>query len=250
MLLRKSLFAVAISCLGVIAVPAQSKADTTIQIIEGTITTSGGVATFTPSGTPGSTASIDLGTISPPGASISPSLTTNNFSVLGTIGLNIVGNSISLSTALTLSLSPTETGTQGLEVIVTDPDLMQTNAGAPATFTNDASGTFAGGTVSVAGSTTIAGTTTPQSNSPTNITNGNVSNLPSPFTITQTLLINVSPASSGASSFTSGISTVVNTNSAPTATPAPGGLALALVGLPLIGLRRAFRRKTEKPISC
>src|SRR5580698_2981872 len=109
MFLRKSFLAVAIASLGVVAAPAQSKADTTIQIIEGTITTSGGVATFTPSGAPGSTAMVDLGTVAPPGASISPALTTNNFSVLGTIGLNIVGNSISLSTALTLSSSATGT---------------------------------------------------------------------------------------------------------------------------------------------
>jgi hypothetical protein len=225
--------------LGVFAAPSRSQADTTIQVVEGNITTSGGVSTFTATGTP---QTINIGVLSTPGGSI-PLITTTDFSIFGTLGLNVVGNSISVSSAL--NLSTTATGTQGLEIIVTDPDLTQTNASAPATFTNDASGTFAGGSISVAGSTTIAGTTTAQSSSQSNVTNGNVSNLPSPFTITQTLMINVTPPATGAGSFTSGISTVVNTNSVPSAVPAPGGLALALVGLPLFGLRRVLRRKAN-----
>jgi hypothetical protein len=243
MLRCKSPLALVISAAALIAAPANSRADTTIQVVEGTITVSGGTTTFTPTGT---LVSKDIGTLSPPGGSI-PLISTADFSVFGTLGLNVVGNSISLSSAL--NLSTTATGTQGLEIIVTDPDLTQTNAGAPATFTNDASGTFAGGSIVVAGSTTIAGTTTDQSSSQSNVTNGNVSNLPSPFTITQTLLINVTPPASGAGSFTSGISTVVNTNSIPSAVPAPGGLALALVGLPLIGLRRVLRRKAGSVVA-
>jgi hypothetical protein len=238
MFLRKSLVTALAVAAGVIATQSRSQADTTIQVVEGTITVSGGVSSFTPTGTP---QTIDLGVLAPPGGSI-PLIKTTDFSIFGTVGLNVVGNSISLSSAL--NLSTTASGTQGLEIIITDPDLTQTNAGAPATFTNDASGTFAGGEVGVAGTTTIAGTTTPQSSSQSNVTSANVSNLPSPFTITQTLLINVTPPASGAGSFTSGISTVVNTNSVPV--PAPGGLVLALVGLPLIGLRRALRRTPEK----
>lgn len=237
MFLRKSLVAALVVVLGVTA-PSRVHADTTIQIVEGTITTSGGQTLFTPTG---ATFSKDLGTISQPGGMI-PTINTPDFTVFGTIGLNVVGNSISLSTAL--NISTTASGTQGLEVIVTNPDLTQTNAGSPATFTNDASGTFAGGGITVAGSTTIAGVTTPQSGSQSNITNGNVSDLPSPFTITQTLLINVTPPGSGAGSFTSGISTVVNTNAVPV--PAPGGLLLALAGLPLIGMRRLLRRTTTQ----
>jgi hypothetical protein len=235
MLLRKYIVAALVVVLGVTA-PSRVLADTTIQVVEGTITTSGGQTSFTPTGAP---QTVDLGVISPPGGSI-PTIHTTDFTVFGTIGLNVVGNSISLSSAL--NLSTTATGTQGLEIIITNPDLTQTNAGSPATFTNDASGTFAGGSVAVAGSTTIAGTTTPQSSSQSNVTNGNVSGLPSPFTITQTLLINVTPPSSGAGSFTAGISTVVNTNAVPV--PAPGGLLLALAGLPLIGMRRLLRRST------
>jgi hypothetical protein len=234
MFLRKSLVAALVVSAGVLAAPSRSQADTTIQVVEGTISVSGGTTNFTPTGTP---QTVDIGVLSPPGGSISP-IHTTDFTIFGTVGLNVVGNSISLSSAL--NLSTTATGTQGLEIIITDPDLTQTNAGSPATFTNDASGTFAGGAIAVAGATTIAGVTTPQSGSQSNITSGNVSNLPSPFTITQTLLINVTPPASGAGSFTSGISTVVNTNAVPV--PAPGGLVLALVGLPLIGLRRIFRR--------
>jgi hypothetical protein len=239
MLLRKSLLA-ALVVLGVTA-PSRLLADTSIQVVEGTITTSGGQTFFTPTGTP---QMASLGVISPPGASI-PTITTTDFTIFGTVGLNVVGNSISLSTAL--NLSTTATGTQGLEIIITNPDLTQTNAGSPATFTNDASGTFAGGSISVAGSTTIAGTTTDQSSSQSNITSGNVSDLPSPFTITQTLLINVTPPASGAGSFTSGISTVVNTNSVPV--PAPGGLLLALAGIPLIGMLRLLRRSTPQAVA-
>jgi hypothetical protein len=242
MFLRKSLVAALAVVAVIITAPSRSQADTTIQVVEGTISVSGGVTSFTPTGTP---QTIDIGVLSPPGGSI-PLISTTDFSIFGTVGLNVVGNSISLSSAL--NLSTTATGTQGLEIIITDPDLTQTNAGAPATFTNDASGTFAGGAVSVAGSTTIAGATTPQSSSQSNVTTSNVSNLPSPFTITQTLLINVTPPSTGAGSFTSGISTVVNTNSVPV--PAPGGLVLALAGLPLIGLRRVLRRTSEKAVVC
>jgi hypothetical protein len=238
MILRKSLTAALFVGAALCVTPSRSLADTTIQVVEGTITTSGGTSSFTPTGTP---QTVDIGVVSPPGGSI-PAINTTDFTIFGSVGLNVVGNSISLSTAL--NLSTTATGTQGLEIIITNPDLTQTNAGAPATFTNDASGTFAGGTISLAGSTTIAGATTPQSTGETDITNGNVSNLPSPFTITQTLLINVTPPASGAGSFTSGLSTVVSTNSVPV--PAPGGLLLALAGLPLIGLRRVIR-KTPNP---
>jgi hypothetical protein len=235
---RKSLLASLVVSAGILAAPSQARADTTIQIQEGTITTVGGSSVFTATGT---AVTLDLGAISPPGGMI-PNITTPDFTVFGTVGLNVVGNSISLSSAL--NISTTATATQGLQIVVTNPDLTQTNAGAPATFTNDASGTFAGGTISVSGSTTIAGVTSPQSTSSSNVTNGNISNLPSPFTITQTLLINVTPPSGGAGSFTAGISTVANTNSVPV--PAPGGLVLALAGIPLIGLRRIFRRTSNQ----
>lgn len=242
MVLRKSLVAALVVVAGVMATSSRSLADTTIQVQEGTISVSGGVTSFVGSGP---IQTLTLGTITPPGGSI-PTITTADFTIFGSIGLNVVGNSISLSTALILST--TATGTEGLEIIVTNPDLTQTSSGSPATFTNDASGTFAGGTIAIAGSTTIADTTTQQSTSSTTITNGNVANLPSPFTITQTLLINVTPPSSGAGSFTSGLSTVVNTNAAPSAVPAPGGLLLGLVGIPLFGLRRILR-KPASPVT-
>jgi hypothetical protein len=223
-----------------LAAPSRSKADTTIQVQEGTITTVGGNTVFTPTGT---AQTIDLGLLTQPGASI-PNINTTNFTIFGTVGLNVVGNSISISTSLNLSTSAS--GTQGLQVIVTDPDLTNSAPLAPATFTNDASGTFAGGSLAVSGTTTIAGVTSPPSTSQSDSTTGNIANLPTPFTMTQTLLVNVTPPVGGAASFTSGISTVVNTNSLPpNAVPAPGGLVLALVGLPLIGMRRVLRRKTN-----
>src|SRR5579872_1111819 len=140
MFLQKSLVAALLVVLGVSA-PSRVLADTTIQVVEGTITTSGGQSFFTPTGSP---QFATLGIISPPGAAI-PTIHTTDFTVFGTVGLNVVGNSISLSSAL--NISTTAPGTQGLEIIVTNPDLTQTNAGSPAVFTNDASGTFAGGNI-------------------------------------------------------------------------------------------------------
>jgi hypothetical protein len=74
-------------------------------------------------------------------------------------------------------------------------------------------------------------------------TTGNIANLPTPYSILQTIFVYVQPTSNinVASTFGGTASTDVITDAVPV--PAPGGLALALIGLPLLGLRRAIRRK-------
>lgn len=231
----------------VVAAPSRSKADIFIQVEEGTITTTGGTPSFTPTGP---VLNYDLGpskngttfiTNGSAGAIIS-----TNFTIGGTVTLasDPSSNAVSLSTGLTLGITSSFPlgGTQGLEVIISSTDLANSSpAGTPGSFTNSAGGSNggnSGGSISVWGTSTIAGVTSDSSTNINELTTGSVSSLPNPFSITQTLLINAT-AQNGASTFSSGISTSVNTNAA--AVPAPAGLVLGLIGLPLIGLRRMVK---------
>lgn len=68
----------------------------------------------------------------------------------------------------------------------------------------------------------------------------NVSGLPSPFAIQQVINVAVTgPDSIKGKTFTVNASANID----PSAVPAPGGLALALIGLPLVGLRRVLRKR-------
>lgn len=62
------------------------------------------------------------------------------------------------------------------------------------------------------------------------------------YAIQQTLTISFSGTIPANATFGASGGASVTSNSA---VPAPGGLALALIGLPLIGLRRVFRKRTE-----
>ena len=71
-----------------------------------------------------------------------------------------------------------------------------------------------------------------------------VTGLTSPYGIQQTILVSFSgtPTQNGTFGATGGASVTSNT---PAVVPAPGGLALALIALPLLGLRRTLRKPTR-----
>jgi hypothetical protein len=95
----------------------------------------------------------------------------------------------------------------------------------------------------VVGPTAVASASSPANPSLNPLTSENVSGLPSNFAIQQTLVVsfnqNAGSSLSGTFGGSGGAFITVN----PAAVPAPGGLALALVGLPLLGLRRALRKR-------
>jgi hypothetical protein len=196
-------------------------------------------------------------------ASLSSTLTGN-----GTAG--------GLTSAFTLTIDPNynQVAGGGLQFVITGTGAANSFAGQPATFINQASatsglyGTIGGTSVNIAGiaevqsTTTVLGSSSPvsiadsqgsASNGP--ITNGNVANLPNPYSIIQTITVFALPVSgsdvliSSGAPFQGGASSTVTANSAPAAVPAPGGLVLALIALPLLGLRRNLRRKPAEALA-
>jgi hypothetical protein len=240
---------------GILAAPSRSQADITIQIQE--VDGSGN-----PVGAPQIFGPTSLGSLN------TSSTTTTSFSIsnVGT-SLGTGSNAASITTNLNLGFTSNfaSNSTDGLEIIVTASNLTNTAPGAPATFTNQAGASNGiidnNGSVSVSSTTSINsstgnGTTSPSlatAGSSGNVegptTNSNVASLPSSYSIVQTIFVYVQPTGSinTASTFGGTISTDVNTNAVPV--PAPGGLALALIGLPLVGLRRALRRKANETVN-
>jgi len=92
-------------------------------------------------------------------------------------------------------------------------------------------------TTKLADGLTTSGPTPYASNTGPTPTFANVSSLPSPYAIQQEIIISFTgtPTPNGTFGATGGASIVP--------VPAPGGLALALVGVPLLGLRRVFRKR-------
>lgn len=101
--------------------------------------------------------------------------------------------------------------------------------------------TLANGTT-VGGPTPVATDSLPSNASNQRITSADVMGLPSPYAIQQVILISIMQTGTidPSSTFTGSAGARVDPTAR--AVPAPGGLALALIGLPLIGLRRAFRK--------
>lgn len=226
------------------ATPMQSKADISIQVqeVDASGNPVGSAQFFGP--TTANTLTV-------------PSTSTLSFTINGiTSSLGTGPNAASLTTTMNLGFTSNfaANSTDGLEIIVSGTNLTNTSPGAPASFTNNAGASNGlignSGDVSVSSVSTIAGVSTAPSVAISGSgfvggpdTNGNVSNLPTPYSIDQTILVYIQPTSTinVASTFGGTASTDVITDAVPV--PAPGGLALALIGLPLIGLRRTFRRK-------
>jgi hypothetical protein len=241
-----------------LAGPSVSRADISIVVNEvdstgavvgmlGTFNSPAGASNFTISNTPTSIFNI---------SSLNTELASD-----GTFG--------SLSTSFTLAISQSydQTAGHGLQFVITATGATNNFAGQPGSFTNNAAATSgiagSGGLDNIAGvnqvtaNTTVEGVTTGDSVDargdgsvsfpPATTTNGNVANLPNPYSITQTITVLASPVNPGAvitkgTTFGGGASSAVTANAA--TVPAPGGLALALVALPILGFRRMRGKKT------
>lgn len=252
MLLRKLILKAAIAVASVIAVPSISKADITIQVVE--INSSGTPISGSLPGESGNPLNFSVAspaTSLSSGASATPNYTISNINT----SLTTLGNSNFLSTTLNLSIT-NFSSSDGLQITVGYTGLTNTFPLQPATFTNqpsDTNQTSGPSNFTVTSMTSVNGTSTPgstavatNSNSgsgPT--TSGTVTSLPSPYSLTQTITAYLTPTSGSVTGvINAGIDSQINLNSVPSAVPAPGGLALALIALPLLGLRRSLRRKT------
>jgi hypothetical protein len=199
---------------------------------------------------------------------------TGHFTLDGSLRTNshLGTTNASLTTSFTAGFTNNFVAAAGhtLRITVTDDGFSSTGASATFTNTAGASSGFAGGTVQVnsfsrlldsglmtvpassttalAAGPTLAGPTDTASDAVPNnpalddTTTANVSGLPNPFAIQQ--VINVSITATGtidpSSTFGGTAGARVEPNQP---VPAPAGLALALIGLPLIGLRRALRAR-------
>jgi hypothetical protein len=230
------------------AAPSRSQADISIQVqeVDASGNPIGSAQTFGPT-TASSLNTSSTSTLSFSISNISASLGTGT-------------NAASITTNLNLGFTSNfaANSTDGLEIIVSATNISNTSPGTPASFTNQAGASNGiidnSGSVSVSSTSTINGVTTGPSlataggsgNVAGPTMNGNTANLPNPYSIIQTITVFVQPTGTinTASTFGGTVSTDVNSNAVPV--PAPGGLALALIGLPLMGLRRVLRRKTSE----
>jgi len=231
---------------GLIALPGQASAETTILVEE--LSSSGVVNSQTFS-------VATLPTSSNPYSPAGGSFTGISITVTSTSG--VVSNLNSLTTTVAAKPSESFDASHSLRVTVTDDGFINASPGSPAIASNDPSNSSAvsGGTLTVSGINTIqsgtdvlgttpsASETSPNGQSDPNTFVG-IPNLPSNFAITQemTLKVNsaggeIDPNSSFAGTLSGNILTV------PPAVPAPAGLILALTALPVFGARRMLRRK-------
>ncbi len=206
--------------------------------------------------------------------SFSYSSPTGHFTLDGLLRTNshLGTPNASLTTSFTAGFTTNYVAIDGhtLRITVTDDGFGSTGASATFTNTAGASSGFAGGTVQVdsfsrlldsglmtvpassttnlaagptlAGPTATASDAVPDNSGLVDTTTANVSGLPSPYAIQQ--VINVSITQNGTIDQSSTFGGTAGARVEPNApVPAPGGLALALIGLPLIGLRRALRTR-------
>lgn len=201
-----------------------------------------------------------------------------HFTLTGSTGTNSHQGTLnaSLSTSFTAGFTSNFNAAQNhtLRITVTDDEF--TSNGEPTALLNSAGVAigFAGGTIQVdsfsriydpnapgsttansttvlAGGTTIGGPTPVATDTlPTNpmnarITSADVAGLPSPYAIQQEILISVTEtgAIDRSSTFTGSAGARVDPTARIDAVPAPGGLSLALIALPLLGLRRTLRKR-------
>jgi hypothetical protein len=159
-------------------------------------------------------------------------VTSNGFSTPNVGGTAVVTNNASASSAIGGGQNQLTSNTQ----LLTNP--LST---LPSSSTGVAAGTALGAATGVATDVRPSGAVSQQ-------TTANVTSFPASFAIQQTITaraINVTGGGVASGSTLGGsASSLVSTTAAPgNPVPAPGGLALALVGLPLLGMRRALRKK-------
>ncbi|MDB5308756.1 MAG: hypothetical protein JWO38_2958 [Gemmataceae bacterium] len=200
--------------------------------------------------------------------------TTNFLNITVTATANS-GAVSSLTTTVSAVPATTFDATHSLEVIVTNDSFTTPNVGGTALVQNnaaassgigggqniltnatqlfnlplspDTTSTSALATGTALGSATGVATDTRPGGGASQTTMSNISNLPSAFAIQQTIFVRANPTDpagiSTGSTLGGSASSIVITSPAPV--PAPAGLALALAAVPVLGLRRALRRKTE-----
>jgi hypothetical protein len=203
----------------------------------------------------------------------SATFSTANFLNISVTATANTGAISSLTTTVSAAPAASFDTSHQLRVIVTDDGFVNPFPGQPALVENNAAASSGigggqniltnqtqllnvplspgtGQTASPASGTPLGDETQPAIDirplglvSPT--TTSNVSNMPAQFAIQQTILVRAATAGTIASGSTLGgsASSIVSTN-APAAVPAPAGLVLALAAVPVLGLRRAFRRKS------
>jgi len=194
-------------------------------------------------------------------------ITTGIFNIIS-VNPNLFtdGNFSSLTTTFNLQISPNfnQTLGHGLQFVITATDAINNFPGSPGSITNNASASSAivgtGGLNNIAGVnkvqsiTTVLGVTTPVSTDqrgdgsvsfpPADTTTGNVANLPSTYSIIQTINVYAIPVNSNAvispnATFGGTASSTVTATPAPI--PAPAGVVLLLTALPVLGFRRPIR---------
>jgi hypothetical protein len=248
--------------------PARSRADVQILVEElnasGSVVGSSGYTVGTPSG---STTFFQNFSYSSPNGYFTLSGTVGTNSQLGTINASL---STSFTGGFTSNFNPSQGHT--LQIIVTDDGF--SGNGQSSTLLNSAGASqgFVGGTIDVAsassvynpntstsvpassttqlasgpslgGPTPTASDSLPSSGTNNQETQSNISGLPDTYAIQQ--VINISFTQTGSIDPDSTFGGTAGARIIPTidTVPAPGGLALALVGLPLIGLRHALRKR-------
>jgi hypothetical protein len=234
-----------------LASPARSQADITVLIEEVDLTGSVvffGPATFTGSDLPSQTNPFST-----------PNFTDIQVTVTTTSGT--VSDVNSLTTAVNMKPSATFDPTHQLRLTVTDTGFRTPSPGADAAVTNNAgaSSGIVGGTNHLTNQTQLAipgGDPLGDATEPATAIGGvggssattttTVPNVPSEYAIQQTIYVRAvrNPLGEGIDpNSTLGGSASSTVITSPVVIPAPGGLALLLAGLPLVGLRRWLRKQ-------
>ena len=258
MFLRKLFLKAAIAIASAIVMPSISKADITIQVVE--IDASGNPI----SGSAPGQASAPLNFTTSTGTSLSTGASsTPNYSIIGiSTGLSTFGNFNSISTTLNLGVT-NFSSTDGLQITVSYSNLPNSTPGTNAPFTNqpsDTNQTSSASNFTITSTTSVSDPTTntllatsgtssataTNSNSGSGATTTGSASLTNPYSLTQTITAYLTPTSGSVNGVvTGGVVTLVEPSA--NAVPAPGGLALALVAFPVLGLWRSVRRKAVQP---
>jgi hypothetical protein len=258
MLLRKFgwLSASALAAAVLLATPSRSQAGISVLVEEidagGNVVPGGGQAAFT---------SANLTGTFVVNAFPTPSFTSISVTVNRSTG--VASDLNTMTTTVNVRPNGVLTGDHFLRVIVDDDGFLNSKVGGLGTLTDDA-GTSAGisggtntaevvtqlktgtlpGPLSNLGSATTGSSNTTPGGIKVNSPPVNIQSMPSPFGVEQTILIvaHADATSEGIavnSTLGGTLSSVITVQSV----PAPAGVALALVGLPLLGLRRVLRKK-------
>lgn len=236
--------------------PSRSAADTMILVRE--LDSGGSIIA-------GTSSTFTLATLP---SSSNPYSTGGSFTGISITVTSTSGNSSNVnSLTTTVAAKPSGSFDSGhqLQVIVTDDGFLNASPGGTAAVTNDpgASSGISGGVNNLIGGTGVqsgtlgsltslgmtptASDTSPGGPSDPNTT-ANVTDLPGQYAMTQTITIRAIENSAGSidanSTFGGTLSSTIVTTPA-AAVPAPAGLLLALTAIPVLGLRRGFRRKTS-----